>query len=129
MTNIRVMLVAVLAALLLSACGEMGPMTEMFQPSNKQLTSGIKSYEDGDYQTALITLRKAQEMGLNNKSDQVLAHKYLAFIHCVSGREKQCRDEFKKALEVDPAFELKPAEAGHPVWGPIFRGEKTKYAK
>lgn len=129
MTNIRVMLVAVLAALLLSACAEMGPMTNLFQPSNKQLASGIKSYEEGDYKTALVTLQKAQEKGLNDKRDQVLAHKYLAFIHCISGREKQCHDEFRKALVVDPTFELKPAEAGHPVWGPVFRGEKAKYTK
>lgn len=129
MKNIRVILVAVLAALLLSACGEMGPMNDVFQPSNKQLLSGIKSYEDGDYQSALITLKNAQNMGLNDKRDQVVAHKYLAFIHCVSGREKQCREEFKHALQVEPTFELKPEEAGHPVWGPIFRGEKAKFAK
>ncbi len=129
MTSLRMMLVAVLAALLLSACGEMGQMGDVFQPSNKQLAGGIKSYEEGDYQTALITIKKAQEMGLNEKRDQVTAFKYLAFIHCVSGREQQCRDEFRKALTVDPSFELKPAEAGHPVWGPVFRGEKAKFAK
>lgn len=127
MTNVRVMLVAVLAVFLLSACS--GPMNNMFQAANKQLADGIKSYEDGDYQTALIMLRKAQEMGLEDKRDQVTAHKYLAFIHCVSGREKQCREEFRKTLQIDPGFELKPAEAGHPVWGPVFRGEKAKYAK
>ena len=49
------------------------------------------------------------------------AHKHLAFIHCASNREQQCRDEFRKALAVDPALELAPEEAGHPVWGPIFR--------
>jgi len=128
MTNIRVMLVAVLAAFLLSACAEMGPMTSLFQPPNKELASGIKSYEEGDYKTAQVALLKAQETGLD-KRDQVLAHKYLAFIHCVSGREKQCHEEFRKALVVDPTFELKPAEAGHPVWGPVFRGEKAKYTK
>ena len=52
------------------------------------------------------------------------AHKYLAFIHCSSNRERQCRDEFRKALAVDPALELAPAERGHPVWGPIFRSLK-----
>jgi len=129
MKNVRVMLVAVLAAVMLSACGGMGQMDSLFQPSNAQLASGIKSYEEGDYQTALLTLRKAQEMGLSDKRDQVMAFKYLAFIHCVSGREKDCRDAFKKALIINPAFELKPAEAGHPVWGPVFRGEKAKYAK
>jgi len=129
MTKIRIMLAAALAAFLLSACNNMGQVAEVFQPSNQELLSGIKSYDDGDYQTALITLRKAQEMGLDDKRDQVVAHKYLAFIHCVSGREQQCRDEFKKAFIIDPTFELTPAEAGHPVWGPVFRGEKAKFAK
>jgi len=26
---------------------------------------------------------------------------------------------------VDPGLELAPAEAGHPVWGPIFRSLKA----
>lgn len=133
MLNIRVMLVAVLAALLLSACGATGTgggATTLFASSaEKELAKGIKTYEDGDYQSALITLRNAQEMGLNDKADQVRAHKYVAFIHCVSGREKQCREEFKKALAINPSFELKPEEAGHPVWGPVFRGEKAKLAQ
>jgi len=129
MTNVRVMLLALMAALFLSACSELKLKTNVPQPSNKQLASGIKSYEDGDYQTALFTLNKAQEMGLHEKRDQVLAHKYLAFIHCVSGREKLCREEFREAFEVDPTFELTPAEAGHPVWGPVFRNERAKNAK
>ena len=61
-----------------------------------------------------------------NRSEQVTAHKYLAFIHCTSGREKQCRDEFRKVLDIDPALELEPAEAGHPVWGPVFRSVKAR---
>jgi Tfp pilus assembly protein PilF len=129
MTKIGVMLIAALAAILLSACSEILTRTNSFQPSDKQLASGIKSYEDGDYQTALATLTNAQEMGLKGKRDQLLAHKYLAFIHCVSGREKRCRDEFREALEIDAAFDLKPEEAGHPIWGPVFRSEKAKFAK
>ena len=128
MINIRATLVAILVTFLLSACGGMGPMMDAFQPSNKQLASGIKSYEDGDYKTALSVLRSAQEMGLEDNRDQVLAHKYLAVIHWVSGQDQLCRDEFRKALTIDPAFTLTPAEAGHPVWGPIFRGEKAKFA-
>ena len=126
MTNIRAMLVAVLTALLLSACGGMGPVGDYLNSSNKQLASGIKSYEDGDYQVAAITIRRAQEAGLEDKRDQVIAYKYMAFIHCVSGREKQCREEFKNALEIDPTFELSSSEAGHPVWGPVFRSVRAK---
>lgn len=128
MTSIRMMLAVALATLLLGACNQMGTMSDFFQPSNSELKRGIKSYEEGDYQTALITLRSAQQQGLEDKRDQVIAHKYLAFIHCVSGQEQECRDEFRKALLINPSFDLTPAEAGHPIWGPVFRGEKAKLA-
>ena len=66
---------------------------------------------------------------LADKNDKVSAYKYLAFIHCVSGREKLCYDSFKKALALNPDFELTPAEAGHPLWGPVFRSAKGKPSK
>lgn len=127
--NMRVMWIAVLAVLWLSACDAMLTKTNLSQPTNKYLASAIKSYDDGDYQNALAALNKAEETGLSDKREQVLAHKYLAFIYCVSGHEKQCHEEFREALEVDPGFNLKPAEAGHPIWGPVFRAEKAKYTK
>ena len=48
-----------------------------------------------------------------------------AFIHCAAGRQAQCREEFRRALEIDPQLELTPAEAGHPGWGPVFRSVKA----
>jgi Tfp pilus assembly protein PilF len=130
MLGIRAILVAVSAALLLCACSSTGSDNGLFATTAEQkLGAGIKNYEEGDYQSALATIRDAQEMGLDDKVSQVRAHKYVAFIHCVSGREKQCREEFKKALEINPSFELKPEEEGHPVWGPVFRGEKARLAQ
>lgn len=131
MLNIRVIPIVILVALSLGACSTVGKVGELLQPgpAEQKLSSGVKSYEEGDYKTSQEALQKALEMGLRSKNDQVSAHKYLAFIHCVSAREKQCRDEFKKALEIDSSFDLKPAEAGHPVWGPVFRGVKGKSAK
>lgn len=130
MSGTRMMLFAAVA-LLLSACGTTNTGGGLFQasPAEQKLSSGVKSYENSDYKIAMEELQKALEMGLSNKNDQVQAHKYLAFVHCVSAREKQCRDEFKKALEIDPAFNLEPAEAGHPIWGPVFRSVKAKSAK
>lgn len=127
MTNIRMMLAAILAMFLLSACNNINIAT-LLQP-NKNLADGIKSYEEGNYQTAQALLQKAQNPAESSKGDQVTAHKYLAFINCISGREDQCRSEFRKALTIDPSFDLKPAEAGHPIWGPVFRGEKAKFAR
>ncbi|BBP04971.1 hypothetical protein TPL01_26000 [Sulfuriferula plumbiphila] len=89
--------------------------------AEQELSAGLKNYENGHYQMAAKYLQNALNNGLTFKSDQVTAHKYLAFIDCVSEREKQCREQFKRALEINPGFELSAAEAGHPIWGPVFR--------
>jgi tetratricopeptide (TPR) repeat protein len=88
------------------------------------LVAGIKAYDDGKYPESAKTLRTALPR-LNN-FDQVQAYKYLAFIECSLGRKSLCRSEFAKALKIDPSFELEPSEAGHPLWGPVFRGVKQK---
>lgn len=90
-----------------------------------ELAAGVVQYENGSYGDAAKSLQAALDQGLST-SDQVRAHKYLAFIHCVSARERLCRDEFHKALEISPDLELLPAEAGHPTWGPVFRGVKAR---
>jgi hypothetical protein len=89
------------------------------------LASGIKQYEDANYPEAARLLQSSLKQGLGT-SDQVRAHKYLAFINCVSGRTQRCRDEFRAALKIDPAFELAANEAGHPIWGPVFRSVKSQ---
>jgi len=88
------------------------------------LSAGLKLYEDGEYAESAKNLQGAIDLGLPDKQ-RADAHKHLAFIHCSSNRERACRDEFRKALAVNPALELAPAEAGHPVWGPIFRSLKA----
>ena len=97
--------------------------------AQSELDLGIKSYEDGDYKAAEKHLQSALDMGLANRADQARAHKYLAFMVCVNGREKVCRDEFRKALEAEPAFALAPAEAGHPVWSQVVRSVKQEMAR
>jgi hypothetical protein len=96
--------------------------------SNKgedELNFGVRAYEDGEIAYSAKLLQASLDQGLRSTSDRVRAHKYLAFIHCASSRVPQCRDEFKKALDIDPSFDLRENEAGHPVWGPVFRSVKT----
>ena len=88
------------------------------------LSTGLKQYEDGDYAESAKNLQGAIDLGIEDR-ERANAHKHLAFIHCSSNRPQQCREEFRKALAIDPALELAPAEAGHPVWGPIFRSLKA----
>lgn len=84
------------------------------------LSTGLRHYEEGNYAESVKSLQGAIERGLPEK-ERVRAHKHLAFIHCASNREPQCRDEFRRALALDPTLQLTAAEAGHPAWGPVFR--------
>jgi len=121
------------ATVLLAGC-EFAPIKAVRQTFNDifrgqkgeaDFNAGIKSYESANYTESARQLQSALDQGLY-KSNQVQAHKYLAFIHCVSGRPAQCRNEFRKALDVDPDFVLQPAEAGHPQWGPVFTSVKSR---
>ena len=93
--------------------------------AQQELASGIASYENGDYKLAARQLQSALALGLESGVDQARAHKYLAFMHCVGGRERLCREEFRKAIDADPSFDLTLAESGHPTWGPVFRKLKA----
>ena len=96
------------------------------QRAQEQLAAGIKAYDAGDYDTAVKSLTESLDHGLLSKVDQSRARKYLAFSHCVSGREQQCRTEFRKAFEINSDFALTPAEDGHPSWGPVYRDVRTQ---
>jgi len=106
--------VAVLCAGCVGPFKDYNPITLIKGKGSPALSAGIESYDEGKYAEAQKSLLSALDQGLTFKSDRVKAHKYLAFIYCISGKEKQCRDEFKKALEINPDVELEPAEAGHP---------------
>jgi Tfp pilus assembly protein PilF len=93
-------------------------------PAEQMLQAGLKQYDQGQYKRATASLQQAIDVGLTSKS-RVIAHKHLAFIYCVSNRISLCRSEFNKAFELDPRFDLAPAEVGHPQWGPVFRSVKS----
>lgn len=105
------------------------PRVSTSSKGEPDLDKGIRSYEDGEYKTSAKQLQAALDLGLDAIRDQAKAHKYLAFIACASGRKTSCRDEFNKALDADPKFDLEPAEAGHPTWGPVWRTVKAQRAR
>jgi Tfp pilus assembly protein PilF len=90
------------------------------------LNNGTRNFEDGNYSVAMTLFQDVIDNPDATKEIRITSYKYLAFIHCISDREKMCRESFKKALELDTNFTLTPAEAGHPVWGSIFVSMKTK---
>ena len=96
--------------------------------SKQALQRALKTYEEGGYKSASRQFQAALDLGLESAHDQATAHKYLGFIDCASGREKACREEFRMAFAADPKFDLDAAEAGHPIWGPVFRSVKYEVA-
>jgi tetratricopeptide (TPR) repeat protein len=101
---------------------------QLRQKAQEGLALGLRQYQQGEYEGALKNLSAALDYGLLSKSEQSAARKHRAFIHCISGRKQQCADEFRKALEIDPAFDLTAAEAGHPIWGPVYRNVRAQLA-
>ncbi|MBR0565114.1 TssQ family T6SS-associated lipoprotein [Azoarcus sp. L1K30] len=90
------------------------------QRAESALKAGIGLYERGNYKNAASELNRALDLGLKQPSDTIRARKVLAFIYCSSGQKTNCRREFREALRIDPDFALDKAEAGHPMWGPVF---------
>jgi Tfp pilus assembly protein PilF len=109
----------------LAACTTQ-PLRDFLQSSRASaaLRTGLREYDNGEYGEAARKLQRSLELGLSD-ADAADAHKHLAFIQCGWNRERACREEFRKALSLDPALELAPAEAGHPAWGPVFASLKA----
>lgn len=121
-------LIAALAstAWLLCAClqaptAPVGLIEVSTRPAEKALLAGLKAYDDAQYDAAEARFREALDLGLASRKDRAEAHKRLAFIQCAAGRPAPCEAEFRLARAADPAFALDRAEAGHPLWGPVYR--------
>jgi Tfp pilus assembly protein PilF len=99
-----------------------GGLAELMErPGERALFDGIRAYDDGQYPQAEAALRKALAAGLQSGRDRASAHKLLAFITCTSERPADCEAAFRAARAADPAFALSRSEAGHPLWGPVYR--------
>ena len=97
--------------------------------AEQMLQDGLVKYDTGDYDAALKILEGALKEGLKEKADQVRAMKFVAFSLCLKERWTQCRTAFVKIYEVNPDFDLTPAEAGHPSWTKTFAQAKATARK
>jgi hypothetical protein len=131
-------IVAGLGSLVLAGCGSVVGTCEdgsggirLFGDSvaKRYLAKGVSEYETGNYVNAKNALQGVLENQYATRYETLWANKYLAFIHCVSGDQKLCRDHFRSMVEINPDFELSAAEAGHPLWGPVFRSVKGAVSK
>jgi tetratricopeptide (TPR) repeat protein len=99
--------------------------SERLERANTSLGEGLKQYEAGNYDNAMKAFLVALDSGLLTQVQQLNARKHMAFMHCLSSRESNCKEEFEKAFAIDAKFDLSTAEAGHPIWGPVFRTVKS----
>jgi Tfp pilus assembly protein PilF len=127
---IPMQLVAFAAVVLLTACAQapvpkpaepVGLIDVSERPAEKALLAGLRSYDDGQYLDAERHFNDALKIGLVSSKDRAAAHKHLAFVYCTSRREAQCEGAFRAARSAFPAFALSKSEAGHPVWGPVYK--------
>ena len=90
-------------------------------PAPSGLAEGIALYNKGDYNGAIRRLSQSDVSGpAAPRATQTAALKYSAFSYCLTARQAQCRQQFDKALKIDPAFDLEAGEHGHPLWEPVF---------
>lgn len=97
--------------------------------AERMLVDGLVKYEAGEFEESLKTLEAALKEGLKDRKDQVRALKHIAFSHCLMNRWPACRAEFLKIYDIDPNFDLTPAETGHPMWTRTFAGAKAQAKK
>mgnify|MGYP001401670273 CR=1 FL=1 len=121
----RISTLAVTIALLaLAGCSTVGDIGRKVglgatSPAGQKVDEGVSLYDQGDFAGAIRTLQ-SPEVADGDVDTRVRASKYLAFSYCVTQRRALCRRSFDAALRLDDRFELKPAEAGHPIWGPVY---------
>jgi len=96
------------------------------RPAERALLAGLRAYDDGQYPESETQLRRAIEGNLRAVRDRSAARKMLAFIYCTTGRAALCEAEFRAALKEDPSFALSRGEAGHPMWGPVYKRVKPQ---
>ncbi len=76
----------------------------------KMLERAKLYYNSGEYERAIRELESAlQYLKQLNKNEQVEAYKYLAFSYVAFGDRERAKEQFKKALSLDPNLELDPA--------------------
>lgn len=119
-------LLPVALALLVAGCATSPPprtglLDVVARPAEQALLAGLRAYEDAQYVDAETQFSLALKLGLASPKDRAAADKHLAFLYCTSNRMAECEAAFRAARAADPNFSLSKSEAGHPLWGPVYR--------
>lgn len=98
-------------------------------PAQLVLQNGIDLYNRGEFAASYKLLQDSPEINAAAPPIRVEAFKYLAFSSCAQNKRTSCKQAFDKLLTLQSDYELKDAEAKHPVWGPIFKQVKSAHMR
>ncbi len=106
---------------------EPSPAAPTIQKSKPELllAEGTELYDKGDYKGAIRKLLLARDSADETSSTKQDSLRLLAFSYCVTGQRPLCKTQFSSLLKIVPDYQLSRAEAGHPLWGPVFKEAKA----
>ena len=94
----------------------------MQRPAERALLTGLRAYDDGQYADAERELKRALER--RPRQRQGPRHRAqapgLRLLHQPAHAGLRERRSATPA-RADPEFALSSAEAGHPLWGPVYK--------
>ncbi len=94
----------------------------------KMLEHAKTYFNGGEYEKAITELEKALTfLKQLNQIDQVEAYKYLAFSYVAFGETEKAKEQFRKALALDPKLELDPTTVS-PKIIKVFEEVKSEIA-
>ncbi|OZI63559.1 TssQ family T6SS-associated lipoprotein [Bordetella genomosp. 11] len=91
-------------------------------PAQQQALAQVREqYLAGDYGGVIRTVATSETLAEAPDATRVEALKLQAYSYCLTQYTQLCQDGFVRILRIEPAFQLPSTEAGHPMWGPVFR--------
>lgn len=114
--------------------------TPAFEDAKKELTltlmsgqecfnQGKQFYTDRNYAESIKYLEMALSRKDLSKDNQIMTHKFMAFIYAIQKHPDKAKKSFRKAFEINKQFELDKSEYGNPAWTPLYDEIKKEFQK
>ncbi|AOB33390.1 hypothetical protein AKI39_03940 [Bordetella sp. H567] len=91
-------------------------------PAARQALDEVRQqYMAADYGGVIRTVATSETLTKAPDDTRVEALKLQAYSYCLTQYTQLCEDGFVRILRIEPSFQLPSNEAGHPMWGPVFK--------
>jgi hypothetical protein len=123
-----------LAVLALSAfaCGPLAPVQAQDAPSDPEVEAGVRQVQEGDFETAVITLEAASRRLLRDAGSSVLrtrAALHLGVAYVALDQRGSAKARFKDALALDPSLRLTTERYSPKVVGVFEEARRERLAE